>query len=133
MRFLLKELKFLFGSPIFRHHLLFFGFIASKKSYSWYDGAFTKTFYVSGIAAGTYGGPWLNQKGEVFGIQAAGLTTSLGHQGVNKAVEVTHIKKLIELKKDISTPTLESAVEELWGQSHSLIQKLREGMKRASL
>ena len=57
------------------------------------------------------------------------LTTNLVHQGVNKAVEVTHIKKLIDLKKDISIPTLESAVEELWGQSHSLIQKLPEGIK----
>ena len=121
---------FLFGSPIFRHHLLLTGFVASKKgTYSWYDGAFTKTFYISGIAApGTSGGPWLNQKGEVFGIQAAGLTTNGGHQGVNKAVEVAHIKKLIELRKDISIPTLEAAVEELWGQSHSLIQKIPEGI-----
>ena len=122
---------FLLGSPIFRHHLLLTGFVARKsETYSWYNGAFTKTFFISGTAApGTSGGPWLNQEGEAFAIQVAGLTTEHGHQGVNKAVCVSHIKKLLKEGKDIKIPTIQAAVEELWGQSHTLIQRMPKEMK----
>ena len=117
---------FLMGSPIFRHQLLLTGFIARRTpTFSWYDQAFTETFPITGIAApGTSGGPWMNDKGEVFGIQVAGVTTDRGHQGVNSVVGIKSIKKLLNAQKDIVVPTIGSAVEELWGQSPRLLEKL---------
>lgn len=117
---------FLMGSPIFRHQLLLTGFIARRTpTFSWYDQAFTETFPITGIAApGTSGGPWMNDKGEVFGIQVAGVTTDRGHQGVNSVVGIKSIKKLLNAQKNIVVPTIGSAVEELWGQSPRLLEKL---------
>ena len=107
---------FLMGSPIFRHSLLLRGTVARRtETYSWYDGAFTNTFPISGIAApGTSGGPWLNRAGEVFAIQVASVTTESGHQGVNSAVALSSIKSLVKNQRTVSVPTIEAAVEELW-------------------
>ena len=120
---------FLIGSPIFRHQLMLTGFIARRdETFSWYENGFTKTFFITGIAApGTSGGPWLNTKGEIFGLQVAGLTVDGKHQGVNKVVAIEHIKNLISQNKDIVVPTIEAAVEELWGQSPVLLNRLPNG------
>jgi S1-C subfamily serine protease len=122
---------FLMGSPIFRHQLMLTGFIARRTpTFSWYDQAFTETFPITGMAApGTSGGPWINDKGEVFGIQVAGVTTDRGHQGVNSVVGIKSIKKLLDAQKDVVVLTIESAVEELWGQSPRLLEKLPTGIK----
>ncbi|MDG0964208.1 MAG: trypsin-like peptidase domain-containing protein [Opitutales bacterium] len=122
---------FLMGSPIFRHNLLLRGAIARRsESYSWYDGSFTNTFPITGIAApGTSGGPWVNQKGEVFAIQVAGVTTERGHQGVSSAVGLHSIKLLLEKKATISVPTIQAAVEELWGQSPFLLKTMPDALK----
>ena len=117
---------FLMGSPIFRHNLLLQGTIARRtESYSWYDGAFTNTFPITGIAApGTSGGPWVNKQGEIFAIQVAGVTTESGHQGVNSAVALSSIKPLLKNQQTITLPTIEAAVEELWGQSPYLLKEM---------
>lgn len=122
---------FLIGSPIFRHQLMLSGFVASRQeTFSWYENGFTKTFFITGIAApGTSGGPWVNTKGEVFGIQVAGLTVDGKHQGVNKVVGFPHVNNLIAQRKDIVVPTIEAAVEELWGQSPNLLIRLPKGTK----
>jgi S1-C subfamily serine protease len=80
-------------------------------------------------APGTSGGPWMNDKGEVFGIQVAGVTTDRGHQGVNSVVGIKSIQKLLTAQKDIVIPTIGSAVEELWGQSPLLLKKLPTHIK----
>ena len=117
---------FLMGSPIFRHHLLIKGSIARRtETFSWYDRSFKNSFPISGIAApGTSGGPWVNKKGEIFAIQVAGVTTDSGHQGVNSAVGLPSVKNFLEKKENVSVPTIQAAVEELWGQSPHLIQKM---------
>jgi S1-C subfamily serine protease len=119
------------GSPIFRHSLLLRGTVARRaETYSWYDGAFTNTFPISGIAApGTSGGPWINRTGEVFAIQVASVTTETGHQGVNSAVALSSIKSLVKDQRTVSVPTIEAAVEELWGQSPYLIKEIPSHIK----
>ena len=122
---------FLIGSPIFRHHLLLTGTVARRKeSFSWYDQAFTNTFTITGISApGTSGGPWVNKNGEIFAIQVAGVTTEAGHQGVNSAVGLPSIKSLIEKRETVTIPTIQAAVEELWGQSPFLINQIPDKTK----
>ena len=122
---------FLIGSPIFRHHLLLTGSVARRKeSFSWYDNAFTNTFPITGISApGTSGGPWVNKNGEIFAIQVAGVTTETGHQGVNSAVGLPSIKSFIEKRKTVTMPTIQAAVEEIWGQSPFLINQIPDQTK----
>ena len=122
---------FLMGSPIFRHHLLLKGCIARRtETYSWYDGSFKNTFPIAGIAApGSSGGPWVNSKGEIIAIQVAGVTTDFGHQGVNSAVGGISLKSFLENKETVTVPTIQSAVEELWGQSTRLISDMPKEVK----
>jgi len=122
---------FLMGSPIFRHSLLLRGTVARRaETFSWYDGAFTNTFPISGIAApGTSGGPWLNSAGEIFAIQVASVTTETGHQGVNSAVGLSSIKSLLKNQRTVSVATIDAAVEELWGQSPYLIKEIPSHIK----
>ena len=122
---------FLMGSPIFRHHLLLKGSIARRsETFSWYDGSFKNTFPITGIAApGSSGGPWVNAKGEIIAIQVAGVTTDFGHQGVNSAVGGISLKSFLENKETVAVPTIQSAVEELWGQSPLLISDMPKEVK----
>jgi S1-C subfamily serine protease len=122
---------FLMGSPIFRHSLLLRGTVARRtETYSWYDGAFTNTFPIAGIAApGTSGGPWLNRAGEIFAIQVASVTTETGHQGINSAVAFSSVKSLLKHQRSVSVATIEAAVEELWGQSPYLIKEMPSNVK----
>lgn len=122
---------FLLGSPIFRHHLLLRGAIARRtETFSWYDGAFTNTIPIAGIGApGSSGGPWVNTRGEIIGVQVASVTTSKGHQGVSSAVPVNSVKDFIAKKENIRVACIQSAVEELWGQSTHLLKKFPSGTK----
>ena len=122
---------FLMASPIFRHHLLLKGSIARRsETFSWYDNAFTNTFPITGISApGTSGGPWVNKNGKIFAIQVATITTETGHQGVNSAVGLPSIKSLIEKRKTVTMPTIQAAVEEIWGQSPFLINQIPDQTK----
>ena len=122
---------FLLGSPIFRHHLLLRGAIARRtETYSWYDGAFTNTIPISGIGApGSSGGPWVNARGEIIGVQVASVTTSKGHQGVSSAVPVSSVRNFIAKKKNVQVACIQSAVEEFWGQSTHLLKKIPPGTK----
>ncbi len=120
---------FLLGSPIFRHHLLLRGTIARRtETYSWYDGGFTNTIPISGIGApGSSGGPWVNPKGEIIGVQVASVTTGKSHQGVSSAVPVHSVRNFLAKKENVAVACIQSAVEELWGQSPQLIKKIPPG------
>lgn len=120
---------FLLGSPIFRHHLLLSGTIARRsESFSWFNGGFTNTIPISGIGApGSSGGPWVNPKGEIIGVQVASVTTDKGHQGISSAAPLHSIRNFLAKKKNLSVACIEAAVEELWGQSPQLIEKFKPG------
>ena len=120
---------FLLGSPIFRHHLLLRGTVARRtETFSWYDGAFTNTIPICGIGApGSSGGPWVNPKGEIIGVQVASVTTTKGHQGVSSAVPVRSVRNFLAKKENVGVACIQSAVEELWGQSPQLIKKMPSG------
>ena len=119
------------GAPVFRHNLLITGYVAKKKSsFEWYDGAFAETFAIAGIGAGgTSGGPWLNARGEIIGVQVASMTLGEVHQGIASAIPPTAIRSLIEKKTTVVTPTMHAAVEEIWGQSPEFLEKIKPNTK----
>jgi S1-C subfamily serine protease len=123
--------SYLLGAPVFRHNLLITGYVAKKKSsFEWYDEAFAETFAIAGIGAGgTSGGPWLNAKGEIIGVQVASMTLGDIHQGIASAIPPTAIRSLIEKKETVVTPTIQAAVEEIWGQSPEFLEKIKPNTK----
>lgn len=116
----------LFGSPVFRHRLLLNGSVAGRSSrYEWYDGAFTETYAIAGIGAGgSSGGPWLNGKGEIIGVQVASVAFGDKHQGVSSAIPVRRVREFTAKGVTVTTATMEAAVEELWGQSPEYLAKV---------
>ena len=120
---------FLLGSPIFRHHRSLSGTNATtSESFTRYNGGFTNTIPISGIGApGSSGGPWVNPKGEIIGVQVASVTTDKGHQGISSAVPLHSIRNFLAKKQNISVACIQAAVEELWGQSPQLIEKFKPG------
>ena len=117
---------FLFGAPVFRHEVMISGVMARGRStYEFYDGAFREIFHISAIAPiGTSGGPWVNAKGELIGVQSAAMTVNGAHQGVAYSSPLASLKGLLEKKENVQSATMQTGVEELWGQEPSFISKL---------
>ena len=117
---------FLFGAPVFRHEVMISGVMARGRStYEFYDGAFREIFHISAIAPiGTSGGPWVNAKGELIGVQSAAMTVNGAHQGIAYSSPLASLKGLLEKKKTVQSTTMQTGVEELWGQEPSFISKL---------
>jgi len=117
---------FLFGAPVFRHEVMISGMMArDHATYEFYDGAFREIFHISAIAPiGTSGGPWVNMRGELIGVQSAAMTVNGAHQGIAYASPLASLKELLNKKKPIQSATLQTGVEELWGQEPGFINKL---------
>ena len=121
----------LFGAPVFRHRVLLTGNVARRAtSFEWYDGAFAETYAISGIGAGgTSGGPWLNPKGEIVGVQVATITLGDVHQGVSWAIPIAPIRSLLEKRETVVVPTMQAAVEEIWGQGPEFLEKAKPDLR----
>ena len=120
------ERVFVFGAPVFRHEVMLAGTVArSQPTFEFYDGAFREIMHITAISPiGTSGGPWVNTRGEIFGVQSAAMTIKGGHQGVAYAAPLSAIRKLLIKKQTIQATTLQTGLEELWSQSPSLLNKL---------
>lgn len=108
----------LFGAPMFRHELLITGHMArSRPSYEYTDNHYCRCVYVTGIGAiGTSGGPWLNRKGEVFGLQSAMITNQGAPQGICMVSPLDSLQALLKADGHARSATLEAALEELFEQ-----------------
>ena len=117
---------FLFGAPVFRHEVMISGTMArDQATYEFYDGAFREIYHISAIAPiGTSGGPWVNAKGELIGVQSAAMTVNGAHQGIAYSSPLSSLRELLNKKKPIQSATMQTGVEELWGQEPGFINKL---------
>ena len=117
---------FLFGAPVFRHEVMISGTMArDQATYEFYDGAFREIYHISAIAPiGTSGGPWVNAKGELIGVQSAAMTVNGAHQGIAYSSPLSSLRELLNKKKPIQSATMQTGVEELWGQDPGFINKL---------
>ena len=120
------EPVYLYGAPVFRHDVMISGKIArAQPTYEFYDGAFREILHISGISPiGTSGGPWVNARGELVGVQSAAMTIKGAHQGIAYASPLASLKKLLEIKQTIQSATLQTGVEELWSQEPGFLNSL---------
>ena len=62
-------------------------------------------------------------------MQAASMTLKAGHQGIATMIPAKSIREILEKKADILAPSIDMAVEELWGQEVKYISKVPKGKK----
>ncbi len=101
---------YLFGAPIYRHSVLLKGSLAApdqRFEYLTDLGYYIRVMHVSGPAPpGVSGGPWLNQAGDIIGIQS-GLMHSAGKPvGVAYMSPLEPIRTLIARRADRPTVTM---------------------------
>ncbi len=119
---------FLAGSPLYRHRLLLSGSVAGRGSTFEYLPelkTYVQIFHVSAMTPrGTSGGPWLNERGEVVGLQCGGIATGANLWGVAFAVPVRCFRPLVA-KPDArhAAGDLGAAVEELWEHPASTVAR----------
>lgn len=112
------------GTPIFRHHVIFTGHLAhSGINYEYAAGHFTGCIYAAAAAPkGCSGGPWVNRRGEVFGIQCAYVSVANMPQGLSMIAPPKALNALLARKEHAATPTMDAAVEELFSQQPAFIK-----------
>ena len=122
---------YLLGTPIFRHRVFITGHVARRgTTFEYFNGNFVEGIHVAALTpGGCSGGPWVNRKGQVVGMQAAAMTLQSGHQGIATMIPAKSIRAILEKKDDILAPTLNMAVEELWGQEVKYIKAVPKGTK----
>ena len=122
---------YLFGAPVFRHHVMITGTVArDRPTFEFYDGAFREILHISAISPiGTSGGPWVNAAGELIGVQSAAMTINSAHQGIAYAAPLASLRRLLEKKKTLQSATMQTGVEELWGQEPKFIAQLPKGLR----
>ena len=120
------ERVFVFGAPVFRHEVMLAGTVArARPTFEFYNGAFREILHITAISPiGTSGGPWVNARGEIFGVQSAAMTIKGGHQGVAYAAPLSAIRELINRRENIQAATLQAGFEELWSQQPGFLNKL---------
>ena len=125
------ERVWLHGAPVFRHNVTLPGTIArADTSFDFYDGAFREIQYIAAMAPkGTSGGPWVNARGELVGVQSAIMSIKDAPQGIAYSAPWAAMRALLKNVRDIESTTMNAAVEEIWGQSPETIAKLPEGTR----
>lgn len=114
---------YLLGAPLFRHGVLLRAMVArSQPTYEYLPDQqyYLRIVHLSGPSpVGTSGGPWMNADGAVVGLQSGLMHDGGVAVGIAYMAPVAAIVRLLETRRDATTPTLRVGFEELWEQSDS--------------
>lgn len=118
---------YLFGVPIFRHHVLIPGRVARAKPTFEYlpEGPFyTRVLHIAADAPrGMSGGPWVNADGRVVAVQTGYMSQKGVPLGLSFASPIDAVRRLVQTGISARTPTLKAAFEELWEQPKEAIAR----------
>ena len=118
---------YLLGSPVYRHSVLHTAMTArNADTYEFmpFSGDYVRVMHLSGFGApGSSGGPWVNARGEIVGLNSGLMRDGQSSAGIGFMVPVEPIRNLVKSKKTPGTPTLGSAFEEIWEQKADYIKK----------
>jgi serine protease Do len=117
-----------FGSPLFRAGAMQTGRLASPHDRYEFTGAFVEYARTRMLGAmmqpGTSGGPWVNGRGEVVGVQSSIMSLDGRPIGVAFMSPGDAVRRLLRARVHAHTPTLGAAVDELWQQPAETLQQL---------
>lgn len=109
---------YLLGTPAYRHAVMIQGILTKAAySYEWnvQNRGYTKVFTLQAMTAeGFSGAPWVNDLGEVVGVQSGMLAWRGQLMGLAFASQVEAARKLIATKQSTSVATLGAAFAEVW-------------------
>ncbi len=132
------EEVFLFGAPIYRHAVLLRGSVArDNTTFEYYEDHYNEVTHLSAtVPIGMSGGPWLNTRGEVVGLNSAVMSQNSLPVGVAFSIPLPALRTLLANRKTACTPSLGAAIEELWQQDGKTIARFppqTEGLMIAML
>lgn len=109
---------YLLGAPAYRHHVMIRGNLAKTgESYEWnvQNSGYVKVFTLQAMTPeGFSGAPWINNRGEVVGLQSGMLAWRGQLMGLAFASPIEAAKKLIRTKQSTSVATLGATFAEAW-------------------
>ncbi len=128
----LGEELLLYGAPIFRHSCYFtskvarddltFEYLSDLRHY-------LHVMHLNAISAwGTSGGPWLNARGKVVGLQSGMMQVKGAPAGVFYMAPASALKTLLETEKDACSLDLGLAVIEIW-ESKNHVERFPVGAR----
>jgi len=117
-----------FGTPLFRTGLLQSGRVARPGTgFEYYADAeeYAEVAYVAAMMqGGTSGGPWLNQRGEVVGVQSGVMSLEGKPTGLAFVAPAGPVGDLLRTLRNAETPSLGLAVDETWQMDTEWLKKL---------
>jgi len=115
------ENLYLLGTPLFRRAVMTRGMMARPKTtFEFYLERYVEVCHVAAmVPGGMSGGPWLNQRGQVVGLQSAVMSKDSIPLGVADMIPLDALRSLLEQRRHAATPTMGVGVEEPWQQDAS--------------
>jgi serine protease Do len=116
---------FLLGTPIFRHAILLRGMMAhDQPAFEYYSDHYIEIVHVAATApGGVSGGPWLNRRGEVVGLQSGVMSLNNVPVGIADMSPLEAIRGLLACQRTAATPSLGAALEEPWQQDRGFLDR----------
>jgi putative serine protease PepD len=109
---------------MFRHGVLNKASVARAEPYYEYMGnKYNAIIHLAGSSpGGTSGGSWVNEEGQVIGVQSGNMTEKGAPQGISMMAPLAAIMALMKARRHANTATLHSGLEELWEQEVGFIR-----------
>lgn len=119
---------FLYGHPLFRRGLLVRGDVARNDTTFQFSPSFrdyTEIVHVAASAApGMSGGPWVDARGAVVGVQSQIVTVDKTVHGIAMAAPVAAVRELLRRRETILSPTIGAAMDETWQLGEDYLKTL---------
>jgi serine protease Do len=109
---------YLMGTPVFRHAVMTRGMVARDTvAFEWYGNRYVEVMPVdASVMSGMSGGPWLNERCEIVGIQSGLMTSKPASDGIAFMAPHAALRSLLADQRTAATATAGMALEETWQQ-----------------
>ncbi len=115
---------FLYSTSVFRRGLLQRGMVARDGLTFEHQGHFVEVLQIAAlIQEGTSGGPWMNRRGELIGVQSGAITSKSVPAGLANVAPASAVRTLLATRKHAATPTIGIFVDELWVTQPSVLKR----------